>query len=248
MKNEKMRKLLPRVGLVLLAGCLFLMACTNPGIPSPALPDWMLGSPVAETLVVNTAVPTPFNLIVTPGPVLNHHGDAIGAVMDALQKLQQSGPFHLKSVTSTAGGPISIDADIILPDHFHIFMGGTELLIAESQDYVRQDGAWVKDPAQVGNIASDLTANFSDQAIQAVTDAALDGTQILGSTPTHVYSYQTTIALEGSPVATQNRIWVSDSSGLPLHQEISALMDGVPSQTAQDYTYDLSIPDQMPTP
>jgi hypothetical protein len=253
----KGRQSFPRIyaSLVILAGITaFLAACSNPtlAVPSPN-PTGPSTPTIGETLVVTTATPTSSvpSLKLLQTPTLPSGADSSWTIVTtALRKIQQAGPFRVRSVTTTQdGNSWTLTGEVILPDNFHIVTPNKEILISGNQTYIREDGSWVKDnPNDMGAFISELMGNFSEPAIQGIAAAAVVQPAVLNGISTHEYKYQSDMGFGSATYPTDNRVWIDDETGLPVHVEITGQVAGVQFTTVQDIAYDPSISIETPSP
>jgi hypothetical protein len=239
-----------------IAACLsaLLTACSTPTAQSPFPPASGSQYPtIAETLVVTTATPTAsapsLRLLQTPTP--SRADDAArAAIVDAIRKFQNAGPFHMTTTVNTqAGAATTATADVILPDRFRIVTPETEILIAGDLSYTRQDGAWVKDTSSgLASLIPELIGNLSDQAIQGISAATLIHPETFNQVRTHEYHYQSDIVLAGETLFTDNQLWIDDSTGLPVRLVSVSFYNGAQSTTIQEFTYDPTITIDLPSP
>jgi hypothetical protein len=230
-----------------------IAACSALGHAIPTTIPQATPNPYSlETLVVTTATATavrPPELVPIWTSTPNQAADnARNAIIATVGKLQHAGPFHIHSVTTTEDGKSEfLDGDVILPDRFHITSAGAEILIVADQAYSKQGGSWVKLETDAGSLVSELIGDLSGQLIQGITHALLVHPEAIDGTPAHEYQYQSSVIVAGEKFVSANQIWISDASGLPVHQETSAVLSGVQTTTVQEIRYDPSIKIDAPS-
>jgi hypothetical protein len=234
----------------LLLGALFA-ACSVLGRFTPSGAPQATPTPEdVETLVVTTATATALPPELVPiwtSTPTQTGGDARETITTAMRKVRQAGPFHIHSLTTTEDGKnIVLDGDVILPDRFHITSVEAEILIVANQTYSKQNGRWVDLKMDSGSLVSELIGSLSDQAIAGINRAMLAHPETMDGIPTHEYKYQSNLNLSGEKYVSDNQIWISDSSGLPVHLETSGIIAGVQATTVQEITYNPSIQIEAP--
>lgn len=238
---------------VLLLTVLWLAGCsgaTSTPPPDASAPD---PPPIAVTLVVNTAAPSlpapaPIGTASPTSPTSTTDG-AWSVVSAALHGLLQAGPFRFHTVISTPDGKaLVIDGEAVPPDRFHLHLPGEEFLLIGGQVYSRQGEAWIPSASGLNGAVVGLLELYSSLNVQVVTDAVLTGTDLFGGTNVHIYRYDSQVIMNGQPVEVENRVWISDLSGLPLRLETDGAIDGQQAHTLQDFLPDPSIVIAAPTP
>jgi len=108
------------------------------------------------------------------------------ACMDDLKAMMQAhlaaGPYHVTmDMTSDQGGH-KIEADVILPNSFHMVMPPMETVMVKEGTWMKMNGAWMKMPAAAasqmsGNIANSIKAGMDGNM------ASIKNLQCLGAQP-----------------------------------------------------------------
>jgi hypothetical protein len=153
------------------------------------------------------------------------------AVKAAWTKLETAGPRHISQTSSQGGNVVgNIEADSVPPDFHQVvsMMGNTvaEQYIVGGTIYNNVQGAWTQTAG--GSGALNTVSNFA----QGVSDSL---------TTYIVYSYSTT--LQGLSASAQYKLWVDQTSGLPVKSE-STDPDGM--TISETITYDNSITLTLP--
>jgi hypothetical protein len=168
------------------------------------------------------------------------------AVSAAWAKLDTAGPRHI-SQTSSEGGKVesNIEADSVPPDFHQVvtMMGNkvAEQYIVGGTIYNYAQGGWTQTAG--GNTAINTISNFSQGLADGLTysDGMVNGIEVINGSPAIVYSYSTT--LTGLDASAQYKLWVDQTSGLPVKSE-NITADGM--TIAETITYDKSITFSLP--
>jgi hypothetical protein len=166
------------------------------------------------------------------------------AVSTAWKKLETAGPRHV-SQTSSEG--LSIEADAVPPDtHQVVSAMGTvmaEQYIVGGTIYNYNQGGWTQTAgggaalSTIGQFSLDLSGNL------VYSDGMVAGIEVINGSPAIVYSYSTT--LKGLDASAHYKLWVDQTSGLPVKSENT---DPEGSTTTMTITYDpgitISLPDE----
>lgn len=163
------------------------------------------------------------------------------AVKAAWAKSDTAGPRHI-SQNSSEGGTVltNIEADVVPPDLHQVVsaMGNVvaEQYIVGGTIYNKEEGAWSQ-MAGAGaalNTIGSFTQSFSDSLVYS--DGMVNGIEAVNGSPAIVYSYKTT--LKGVDASAQYKLWVDQSTGLPV-RSVNITPDGMTID--QTITYDKSI-------
>jgi hypothetical protein len=163
------------------------------------------------------------------------------AVKAAWAKSDTAGPRHI-SQNSSKGGTVesNIEADVVPPD-FHQVVSAMGNVVAEQYIvggtiYNKVGGAWSQ-TAGGGTALSmigSFTQSFSDSLVY--TNGMVNGIEDVNGSPAIVYSYSTT--LKGLDASAQYKLWVDQSTGLPV-RSVNITPDGLTID--QTITYDNNI-------
>lgn len=159
------------------------------------------------------------------------------AVSAAWKKQETAGPRHISQTTSEG---LSIEADAVPPD-FHQVVSAMGSVVAEQYIvggtiYNNEQGSWTQTAgggAALGVIGS-FSLNLSGDLVYS--NGMVNGIEVINGSPAILYSYSTT--LKGLDASAQYKLWVDQTSGLPVKAENTS-PDG--SIVTMIYTYDPSI-------
>ena len=176
-----------------------------------------------------------------PAPSLSPD-EVYQAVSTAWKELETAGPRHV-SQTSSEG--LSIEADAVPPDtHQVVSAMGTvmaEQYIVGGTIYNFNQGSWTQTAgggaalSTIGQFSLDLSGNL------VYSDGMVAGIEVINGSPAIVYSYSTT--LKGLDATAHYKLWVDQTSGLPVKSENT---DPEGSTTTMTITYDPSITISLP--
>jgi hypothetical protein len=223
-----------------------MLACNLPFLNPPG----STAQPTATLAPADTAVPlapspTAGSSASTGGGALS--GDPQQAVVNALKKVMNAGPYHVHSVTTTAdGNTTEMDGDVILPDRYHMTTSSGEYIVIGSKTYMNLNGTWSLFPVDLGSIVSGLTSSFTSDVLNNVTNASYVGPDVAGGKPAQVYQFTESIQISDQAVTSNVKMWVGVANGLPVKMQVEGEFAGVKSTTVQDITYDSSIKIEAP--
>jgi hypothetical protein len=140
---------------------------------------------------------------------------------------------------------MSTEADAVPPDFHQVvsLMGSVvaEQYIVAGTIYVNDQGSWTQTSggseaiSTIGSFGQSLSENL------VYSDGSVIGIEVINGSPAIVYSYSTT--LQGLNATAQYKLWVDQTSGLPVKSE-----NITPDGTVIDMTitYDTSITITLP--
>ena len=244
---------------------LSLAACSTGGTTSESIPPTSSESTTAPVTVPTSkptaqetsAVPELTDTSVAPTetapapsatvPPAAPPGDPRQAVISAMKAMREAGPYRVH-VTST-GNAITTEwnAEVILPDRFHLIMDTGEFIIVGNKTYMKQGDQWGEFPVDIGSMVFSLILSTEEEAEASISDVQLIGPNTVNGEATTVYQYRSTVELEGNEVISMVKLWVRDSDSLPVKQEITGEAGGIESTTIQEIEYDPSISIEPPT-
>lgn len=218
------RFLLVFITAFLLAACSASTKSNSPGLTPQA------------TLIQPTA---PSNT--QPAPSLSPD-EVYQAVSAAWKNLDTAGPRHISQTTSEG---LVTEADVLPPD-FHQVVSANGTVVAEQYIvggtiYNNEQGNWTQTAG--GSTALGTIGNFSLSLSKDLiySDGMVNGIEVINGSPAIVYSYSTT--LKGLDASAQYKLWVDQSSGLPVKSE-NITPDGM--TITMMITYDPSITISLP--
>ncbi len=216
--------------LIVMITCFLLAACS--AVPKSSAPE---PAPQATLIQPTESANT------QPAPSLSPD-EVYQAVSTAWKMLETAGPRHI-SKTSTEG--LGIEADVVAPDlHQVVSAMGTlmaEQYIVGGTIYNYSQGSWTQTAgagaalSTIGQFSLDLSGSL------AYSDGMVEGIEVINGNPAIVYSYSTTLI--GLDASAQYKLWVDQTSGLPVKSENT---DPEGSTTTMTITYDPSITISLP--
>lgn len=176
-----------------------------------------------------------------PAPSLSPD-EVYQAVSTAWKNLDTAGPRHISQTTSEG---LSTEADVLPPD-FHQVVSANGTVVAEQYIvggtiYINDQGNWTQ--TEGGKSALSIIGNFSQSLSENLvySDGMVNGIEVISGSPAIVYSYSTT--LKGLDASAQYKLWVDQTSGLPVKSE-NITSDG--STIDQTITYSSNITISLP--
>jgi hypothetical protein len=215
--------MIKRFLLVFITASILLGACS-------ALPTSNATGPTPQETQIPSAAPA----IAQPAPSLSPD-EVYLAVKTAWSKLDSAGPRHI-SQTSSKGGVVgmSTEADAVPPD-FHQVVSVNGAVVAEQYIvggtiYNNDQGSWTQTAG--GSAALSTIGNFTQSLSSDLvySDGMVNGIESINGSPAIFYSYSTT--LKGLNASAQYKLWVDQTSGLPVKSE---------NITADGMTIDMTI-------
>lgn len=220
------RILIVLITIFLLAACSALPKSNGSETNSPASSNQPQSTQIQPTAPVNTQA----------APSLSAD-EVYLAVKAAWAKLDLAGPRHISQTTSEG---MNTEADAVPPDfHQVVSVGGNvvaEQYIVGGTIYNNVQGAWTQTAggdAALSTVGS-FAQSFSDSLVYS--NGMVNGIEVVNGSPAIVYSYSTT--LKGLDASAQYKLWVDQTSGLPVKSE-NTDPDG--ATITQTITYDNSI-------
>jgi hypothetical protein len=237
----------PSIRLLLLLP-LALGACQSagaPGTPTTAAQP----TEVAESVGATPATLAPTAAVLPAGDAAAR--DQVLAAMRA----QLSQPKYRVEQTSIAGGNVGRRTiEYVAPDRMRVVEeqtdGTTEAVIIGGAGWRKINGNWQPD-AFMARAQESALKTMGDPAV--VNDLAgkigavvHEGQLDLNGQATQVYRYETVTGLEGNPITSVTRLWVRDSDGLPVKQEVVGKVSDTESTTVMVFTYDPAMSIEVP--
>jgi hypothetical protein len=217
---------------ILLGACSSSLKTNTPISTNATFPDWPTQAPGA----VNTQT----------APSLSPD-EVHQAVLAAWRKLESAGPRRFAEFRYEDGKPIgSIEADAVPPDYHQVITEfgklWAEFYVVDGTVYSNDKGVWSHD--SYGTAPNDIGSNLSQALDPGIfqSDGKTIGIEVINGSPAIIYRYST---IFNSPkVLHQYRLWVDQSSGLPVRLE-SRTMAGFLS--VETIIYDDIITITLPT-
>jgi hypothetical protein len=235
------RFLLIFITVFLLAACSALPKSNAAG-PTPQAAQIQL-TPSANSQPASPATPIQSTASANTQPAPSLSPDEVyQAVSTAWKKLDTAGPRHISQTTSEG---LSTEADAAPPD-FHQVMSAMGNVVAEQYIvggtiYNNNQGSWTQTAggstalSTIGGFAQNLSADL------VYSNGMVNGIEVINGSPAIVYSYSTT--LKSLNATAQYKLWVDQTSGLPVKSE-NITSDG--STIDMTITYDPSITISLP--
>jgi outer membrane lipoprotein-sorting protein len=163
------------------------------------------------------------------------------AVLAAIRAVATAGPYRIQSTTTSGNQTIQMTGEVVLPDRFHLTTNGQELLIIGDKTYMKENDRWVDFPIDIASLVSGMMSPLPAQAEEGITGVQELGAPTVNGAAARVYQYHQVIHSGKTTAAGTVNLWVGQQSGLPLQQEITAVIGGVRTTTMQVITFDPTI-------
>lgn len=196
------------------------------------------GAPTSLPTGAITAFPT-FDMTVTPAG----SEDPKTALLRALNNVYSGGPyrFTMKSTANGASNSVQTNGEVVLPDRFHVFLDGQEVIIVGSNTYLKSNGTWVKYPVDAASMLGSVLGPLSGPLSSGMSNITRVGADTVNGAPATVYQYDLNATVNGQPANSQVKVWIDDTKDLPVRQVLDGNFLGSDATTTIDITYDSSI-------
>jgi len=170
------------------------------------------------------------------------------ACMDDLKAMMQAhlaaGPYHVTMDMTSDQGSHKIEADVILPNSFHMVMPPMETVMVKEGTWMKMNGAWMKMPAAAasqmsGNIANSIKAGM-DGNMASIKNLQCLGAQPIEGQNLNAFSFDSSGEAMGIK-ASSHIMAYQDAQGRPFIMIIDGEAMGHKSKTVQHITYDPNI-------
>jgi outer membrane lipoprotein-sorting protein len=152
-------------------------------------------------------------------------------VHDAFAKFLAAKSFRA-TVTDVKNGEQLSQMEFVAPDRYHMHntKAGMDTIIVGDDAWMNMHGQLTKMPIPVGKIISQYRNEKSLSQFDSanVTDLGADS---VGGEPAHAYHYTVT-----EPAQADVKLWIGDSSGLPLQLESQGSFMGHAATTRIHYS------------
>jgi hypothetical protein len=170
----------------------------------------------------------------------NAHADCTSEIQAMMQAHLKAGPYHVTMDTDMEGASQKMEADVILPNSFHMKAPQMEAVMLKQGTWMKMGGKWMAMPAAASNMMSQSIKTGMDTGM-----ANLKNVQCLGSQQFEGKTY-TGYAFDSSGEAmgikASSHITAYETvDGLPAVMVIDGEAMGKKSKMVQHITYDPSI-------
>lgn len=201
------------------------------------------GPQVTNTTVAPTETSPAPSATVPPATL---PGDPRQAIISAMNAMREAGSYRVHVTSKSGETSTEWNAEVILPDRFHIVMDIGEYIIIGNKTYMKQGDQWAEFPVDIGSMVFPLLISTEKEAEASISDVQLVGQDTVNGEATTVYQYRSSGTLQGTEVTSMVKLWVRNSDDLPVKQEINGEVAGVESTTVQDIEYDPTISIEPP--
>jgi hypothetical protein len=246
------RRSAPVAGLAFLA-TLAWTGCSGAVPPAPATP-----APIAATTAPGTtaAAVTPLAVATTTLPPGLGVGDPTAkALVVAAMQAQLAAPAYRVEQTSIVGRDTATRVlEYVAPDRLHVIEeqvdSTTEMIVIGDTGWKNINGNWQPDDMAARNLRGALDTMGDPRVVNELAtkifDVQSEGPFELNGQGTHVYRYTTVTGIQGNPIQSTTRLWVRDSDGLPLKQEVQGTVGDIETTIVQLFTYDPAMRVEAP--
>lgn len=193
--------------IILVEACSSSLTTNTLISPNATFPDWPTQSPGAAN--------TQTTEFLSPDEV--HQ-----AVLAAWRKLESAGPRHFSQILYKDGRPVSsTEADAVPPNYHqvitHLGKVWAEFYVVDGMIYTNDKGEWSHRPG--GTAPNDVGSNLGQALDPDIfqSDGKKIGIEVINGRPAIIYSYST--IFNNPKELHQYRLWVDQSSGLPVRLE-----------------------------
>lgn len=167
------------------------------------------------------------------------------AVLEALRARMDQKAYRITSTTQAMGQSITQEVEVVPPDRFRMTMMDMEVVMIEGSSYVRLGDEWTVNDSMSGMISAAVGQIWDEETIGKaglfMWEIEEMGTESLNGVEAKVYRYIMDSSEQGGSGQTEATIWIGESEGLPLKQEVRIQGDGIDTSMIQQFDYDDSI-------
>lgn len=198
------------------------------------------------TAAVVEATPTALPVDATAIPaaqVAIPSGDPQADILNAMAAQMGGGPYRA-TTTMDAGGTITeMTTEVVPPDSMHVTIGGgnLELLLIDGVLWSKSgetDWEQMGSPEMMQSIFDSVQNQFDAGSISNVQHV---GTEPVFGEQTEVYSFTSTLGEGAEALTSEVKVWLSQTSGLPVRMESTGTVNEIPTHTVQSIEYDDTI-------
>lgn len=169
-------------------------------------------------------------------------------VTNVLGDFAKAPPYHVTMTVTTDTSTLNMNADVILPDRFHITSehqgNTTEMLIVGDKSYNKVNGQWVESPFDIADLTSSFTSAIGKDT--TISNVQFVKTDTVNGVSANEYTFDSHYDSQGLIVDASTTMWVGTSNGLPLKLEVDSTANDIKSHTEETIEYDPSITIEAP--
>ena len=181
-------------------------------------------------------------------------GSARDAVIAAMRKQLTVGPYRSKTKVTSDKTTMDIVGDVIPPDRMRVAstINGrvTEQIYIGNQGWNKIGaGAWTAvNSALITTTLMQINGSAFADIEAIITDVKSAGADTVDGAKTLVYTYVSDLSKAATPMNLKStiKVWINETTGLIVKNEISGTAAGVTSKTVQTVEYDKSITIEPP--
>lgn len=170
------------------------------------------------------------------------------AVARSLDAMVEKGAFRVESTTEAKGGTQRSVVEVVWPDRFRIrsLTQGTEFVSLPGATWMKQGGAWMRMPIDVGAMTKVFTEQAMRDGLATIENAEVLGSEDVAGRSARVYAYDQTATVMGIRSETRVKAWIDAASDLVLRTEIDGEALGQRSRTINVYDWDAPVTIEPP--
>ena len=238
MKKQRLINIILFLSLLIAAGCSPKPAATpEQAQPTQAAQADAAAAPVKTAASEPTAQPQATVVSVEPG-------DAKEAIINAMQ-LVLTVPCRVTTVMVSDQPTITYVGEFVPPDRYHLISDNIEAIVIGKDAYIKEGEQWILSPIDAEVILEGMKG-LAKENMDDILNPTYLGTDTIDGKAVRVYSYEKDTELGGLQVASSNKIWISETDGLPLKVEVTTETDGVQTTLTSTYVYDEDIKIEAP--
>ncbi|MFO1034268.1 MAG: hypothetical protein U1E15_09415 [Hyphomicrobiales bacterium] len=164
--------------------------------------------------------------------------DDLAAVID---KHKSSGPYHVSMTTSATGGKVTkAEADVILPDKFHIMSPEMEMLLVGPKAWMKMGGDWQPMPGEAAQMMSSMIAAGMADGLKKASNITCPGTLDYEGESYTAYAFDMKANVMGMDSKSHVTLY-ADGDGLPARVVVNGEAAGMKTKTVQKLTFKSGI-------
>ncbi len=168
------------------------------------------------------------------------HADCTGEIQAMMQAHLKAGPYHVTMDTDMGGMSQKMEADVILPNSFHMKSPQMEAVMLKQGTWMKMGGKWMAMPASASGMMSQSIKTGMDTGMANLKNVQCLGSQQFEGKNYTGYSFDSSAEAMGIKASSHITAYKSDD-GLPAVMIIDGEAMGKKSKMVQHITYDPSI-------
>jgi hypothetical protein len=168
------------------------------------------------------------------------HADCKADLAAVLDMHKTAGPYHASMTTTSAGRTTKAEADVILPDRFHVVSTDMEMIMVKKQAWMKMGGSWQAMPGEAASMMSGMIQSGMAKGISGASNITCLGAQSFQGSSYTGYAFDSTGSMMGIKATSHVTMYTADS-GLPAWVVVDGKAMGKASKTVQKLIFKSSI-------